>query len=140
MLNLVENLGQKCPFLVKKRKNMQIKETRARTVCVLTAAQKLASAEKIKKLQKDGEKLIKGMFEFTDAGGGWLDFSYRFYPGEPIRTVKITHGEVCDIPIDLAKHLNNCYKKIRLMREKADEGVDTVTKTSRTRFTPMDIM
>ena len=119
---------------------MQVMETRARTVCTLTAEQKAKSAEKIKKLQKDGEKLIKGMFEFVDAQGGWLDFSYRFYPGEPIRTVKISHGEIVDIPTDLAKHLNNVYKKVRVARENADKGTDVITRFSRTRFTPMDIM
>ena len=117
---------------------MQVQESRARTVCVLTSVQKQQAAEKIKKLQKEGEKLVKGMFEFTDAQGGWLDFSYRFYPGEPIRTVKITHGEIVDIPLDLAKHLNNIYKKVRQIRENADGGKDVVQRTSRTRFIPMD--
>lgn len=119
---------------------MLIKETRSKTICTLTAIQKSDAAEKIKQLQKKGEKLVKGIFEFVDAQGGWLDFSYRFYPGEPIRTVKITHGEIVDIPTDLAKHLNNVYKKVRVMREKADQGVDVVTKISRTRFIPMDII
>jgi hypothetical protein len=118
---------------------MQVKETRARLINTLTATQKAESAEKIKQLQKKGEKLVKGIFEFVDAQGGWLDFSYRFYPGEPVRTVKITHGEIVDIPTDLAKHLNNVYKKVRIMRKKADEGRDEVTKISRTRFIPMDI-
>lgn len=119
---------------------MQIQETRSRTVCTLTADQKAKSAERIKKMQKEGEKLVKGVFEFVDAQGGWIDFSYRFYPGEPIRTVKITHGEIIDIPTDLAKHLNNVYKKVRIMRENADQGKDVVQKISRTRFIPMDIM
>lgn len=118
---------------------MKVQETRARSISVLTAEQKQKSAEKIKKLQKEGEKMIKGMFEFTDAQGGWLDFSYRFYPGEPVRTVHITHGEIVDIPLDLARHLNNVYKKIRTMRENADQTQDVVVKTSRTRFIPIDL-
>ncbi len=118
---------------------MQITEVRSKTICTLTAAQKAAAAEKIKKLQKDGEQMVKGIFEFTDAQGGWLDFSYRFYPGEPIRTVKINHGEIVDIPRDLAKHLNNVYKKVRMMPENMDAGTGSVTKISRTRFIPMEI-
>jgi hypothetical protein len=119
---------------------MRIVETRAKAICSLSAEQKAKSAEKIKKLQKDGERMVKGMFEFLDAQGGWLDFSYRFYPGEPVRTVKIMHGEIVDVPIDLAKHLNNVYKKVRLMREDMDKGRDVVTRTSRTRFTPIDML
>jgi hypothetical protein len=119
---------------------MQIMEIRSRTISTMTAEQKAKNAEKIKKLQKDGEKLVKGMFEFVDAQGGWFDFSYRFYPGEAIRTVKITHGEIIDIPWDLAKHLNNVYKKVRMVRENADKGKDVVQMTSRTRFIPMDMI
>ena len=119
---------------------MQIQETRARSICTLTAEQKSKSAERIKKMQKDGEKLVQGMFEFIDAQGGWFDFSYRWYPGEPIRTVKITHGEIVDIPTDLAKHLNNVYQKVRTMKKNLDGGQDIVEKRSRTRFIPMDII
>lgn len=119
---------------------MKVLETRARIICTLTAEQKAKSAEKIKKLQKDGEKLIRGMFEFVDAQGGWFDFSYRFYPGEPIRTIKISHGEIVDIPTDLAKHLNNVYKKVRVIREDADRGRDVITKISRTRFIPHEML
>lgn len=119
---------------------MEVLEMRSRHISTITAEQKAKSAEKIKKLQKDGEKLVKGMFEFTDAQGGWFDFSYRFYPGEPVRKIKITHGEIIDIPKDLALHLNNVYKKVRVMRENADNGRDVVTRYSRTRFIPMDMV
>ncbi len=122
---------------------MQVVQTRARHICTLTAEQKAKSAEKIKKMQKDGEKLVKGIFEFVDAQGGWLDFSYRFYPGEPISTVKITHGEIVDIPLDLARHLNNCYKKVRCMPQTLDgaqKNSEVITKISRTRFIPMDMV
>ncbi|HEY5236102.1 MAG TPA: hypothetical protein VIJ14_07990 [Rhabdochlamydiaceae bacterium] len=119
---------------------MLIQETRARSISVRTAEEKLKSAERIKKIQKEGEKMIKGIFEFVDAQGGWFDFSYRFYPGEPVRTVKITHGEIVDIPMDMAKHLNNVYKKVRMIRENADTGRDVITKISRTRFIPMEMV
>ncbi len=119
---------------------MQIQETRSRVVSTQTVEQKAKTAEKIKKLQKDGEKLIRGMFEFIDAQGGWFDFCYRFYPGEPIRTVKINHGEIVEIPMDLAKHLNGIRKKIRTMRQNADSGKDVVEIVSRTRFTPIDML
>lgn len=131
--------GLRPPFFNQGDK-MKIIEVRSRTISTMTTEQKQKNAEKIKKLQKDGEKVIKGMFEFVDAQGGWFDFSYRFYPGEPIRTVKITHGEIIDIPLDVAKHLNNVYKKVRQMRENADQGRDAVTVTSRTRFIPMDMI
>lgn len=105
-----------------------------------TDAQKEEVKAKIKKMQKEGSKLIRGMFEFVDAQGGWFDFNYRFYPGEAVTKVKIIHGEICDIPTDLAKHLNNVYKKIRMLPDNLDKGAQKVTKISRTRFIPMEML
>lgn len=119
---------------------MQVLEITRKKYAPLSASQKAETEAKIKKMQKEGEKLIRGMFEFTDAGGGWLDFDYRFYPGEPVRKLHIVHGEIFDCPKDLAVHLNNVYKKIRVLKPNLDGGVDTVTKTSRTRFIPMEMM
>jgi hypothetical protein len=124
---------------------MQIIEINKRKFAPASAQQKAEVEEKIKKMRKEGEKMVKGMFEFADAQGGWLDFSYRFFKGDPIRTIKINHGEICDVPVMLAKHLNNCYKKVRMMPKELDEsgrpiGKAPITKTSRTRFIPMDML
>lgn len=109
----------------------------------------------VKKMRKDSEKMIKGMFEFTDAQGGWLDFCYRFFKGEPIMTIRIVHGEICDLPAGIVKHLNNTYKKVRVFgedkaetnsinigRKLPDRGNPSAvfSKTSRMRFIPMDVM
>lgn len=119
---------------------MQVIEISRKKFAPASEAEKTKSKQQIEKLRKEGEKLIRGMFEFVDAQGGWLDFSYRFFPGEPIRTIKINHGEIVDIPILLAKHLNNVYKKVRMMPENADLGKGSMTRISRTRFTPMDML
>jgi hypothetical protein len=119
---------------------MQIIEISRKKFAPASESEKAKSKALIEKMRKEGEKLIRGMFEFVDAQGGWLDFSFRFFPGEPIRTIKINHGEIVDIPILLAKHLNNVYKKVRMMPDNADMGKASVTKISRTRFTPMDML
>ncbi len=124
---------------------MQVTEISANRRSPITETQRAEVQEKIKKMRKDGEKLVKGMFEFIDAQGGWFDFSYRFFPGEPIRTYKIIHGEIIDIPMIVAKHLNNIYVKVRVPSpELSEQGnpvkAGSVSKRSRTRFTPMDMM
>jgi len=124
---------------------MEIKEINKFKYKLPSESEKAKAKEKMEKARKEGEKLVKGMFEFLDAQGGWLDFSYRFFPGEPIRTVRINHGEIVDLPMILVKHLNNIYKKVRTMnREMAESGSlkipATTMKTSRTRFTPMDVI
>lgn len=118
---------------------MQIIELNKKKFAPATPQQKADVEEKIRKMRKEGERMVKGMFEFVDAQGGWLDFSFRYFPGT-IQTIRITHGEVCEIPMILVKHLNNVYKKVRVMPDNLDTGKAVMTKISRTRFTPMDVM
>lgn len=130
---------------------MQIKEISSSKYKLPSESERAKAKEKMDKMRKEGEKLVKGMFEFLDAQGGWLDFSYRFFPGDPIRTVHIVHGEIVDMPMHLVKHLNNVYKKVRIHEDISptnapqDTGGKVAfkappTKYSRTRFTPMDVL
>ena len=105
--------------------------------------------EKEKKLRKEHEKLVKGKFEFVDAQGGWVDFAYRWFKGEPIQVYRLFHGEVCELPMGVVRHLNNTYKKVRNFAantpDKAAELVgrgvpSTYEVQSRIRFTPMEVM
>lgn len=117
---------------------MQVTEINKRKFAPASEAERSTNAERIKKLRAEGDVLVKGMFEFLDAQGGWLDFNYRFFPGEPIRTVRITHGEICDIPRCLMKHLNNIWVKVTTLPKNLDVDKPFVEKRSRTRFTPVD--
>lgn len=69
--------------------------------------------EKLKKMKKEHEKLVKGRFEFSDANGGFLEFSHRIFPGYPIQTITINHGEICELPMGIVKQINNCVHKVR---------------------------
>ena len=104
----------------------------------------LEKEELIKKMRKEDDKIRKGMFEFLDAQGGWLEFTYRKYPGEPIQIIKLYHGEICDLPMGMIKHLNNTKKKVRrYSQELPGEGKKPLRSydvISRVRFTPMDVL
>lgn len=124
---------------------MEIIQINPRKFTSPTAEQRKVVQDKIKQLRKESEKLVTGMFEFPDAPGGWIDFDYRFLPGEPITKVKITHGEMITIPVILAKHLNNTYKIVRSGVPELDEQgrikkLGAITRYSRTRFIQMDLM
>lgn len=98
-------------------------------------------AEEIKKARKEYEKPCKGIFEFVDAQGGWLDFTDRAFPGDPIRQYHISHGEICELPLGLVKRLNNTKKKVRNAQMNADtDQLKTYSFISRIRFTPMDVI
>ena len=94
-------------------------------------------------MRKEDDKMVTGMFEFLDAQGGWLEFTYRKYPGEPIQIIKMIDGEICDLPMGIVKHLNNTKRKIRRFSglseggKKPPRSFDTV---SRVRFTPTSVL
>jgi hypothetical protein len=98
----------------------------------------------LKKMRKEDDKIRTGMFEFLDAQGGWLEFAYRKYPGEPIQMIKLIHGEICDLPMGIIKHLNNTKKKIRRYNmEISPDGKKqprSYEVVSRVRFTPTDVL
>lgn len=100
--------------------------------------------ELIKKMRKSDEKMVNGVFEFIDAQGGWLEFAYRKFPGEPILMLKIMHGENCDLPMGLVKHLNNTKKKVRRynleLHSSAGKPPRSFETISRVRFVPSDML
>jgi hypothetical protein len=120
---------------------MQIKELSRASKKFLT---KEKYEEAVKKLRKEHEKPVKGMFEFLDAQGGWLDFAYRFFKDDPLYTIRLNHGEITELPMGIVKHLNNTKKKIRKMSDQLQPRQRGVPSTydvqSRVRFTPIDVL
>lgn len=105
--------------------------------------------EIVKKARKEYDKPCKGMFEFLDAQGGWLDFTDRFFKDQPILTIRLTHGEICELPMGIVKRLNNTKKKVRtfglnskdLKGELPARGLPSSYEVqSRVRFTPVDYL
>lgn len=123
-----------------KRRIMRITEYKRKQAVPLDREK---ASELIKKTRKEHEKMVKGKFEFLDANGGWIDFTYRFFPGDPIQTIHLIHGEVVDLPMGLVKHLNNTVKKVRKLDmvdlDQTKRGVPAAYNIeSRLRFTPVD--
>jgi hypothetical protein len=102
-------------------------------------------AELVKKARKEYDKPCKGMFEFLDAQGGWLEFTERSFKDQGILTIKLIHGEICELPMGIVKRLNNTKKKIRkfgnVNGELPTRGLPTTYELqSRVRFTPVDYL
>ena len=120
---------------------MEVREISKKVKNTCTPAERDA---KLKEMRKKDDKMVKGMFEFTDAQGGWLEFALRIYPGEPIQMFKFIHGEICDIPMGIVRHLNNTKKKVRRYNLELQKDGKTPPRTyetiSRVRFTPTDFL
>ena len=111
---------------------------------------KVKAKELLDKMRKEHAPMVKGKFEFVDAGGGWIEFNYRIFPEDLLVTYKFVHNEICEIPMGLVKHLNNTVKKIRCFglddgsgrgTQLPDRGVpSTFQATSRIRFIPESVL
>lgn len=97
--------------------------------------------ETLKKMRTEHDRLVRGVFEFTEAQGGWFEFTCRTFPGEPIISYKIYHGETTELPAGIVRLLRNCKKKIRKINpELGSRGVSSTFETiSRVTFTPVDL-
>ena len=85
-------------------------ESVAKEVKREVVTQKLSKEEAKKKLDrqkaKDAEK-VKGVFRYYEMPGGALSFVYKAYKGENSQRYDLVDGQVYEIPLGVAKHLNN---------------------------------
>ena len=102
--------------------------------------------EMIKKMKKEYNVMVKGQFEFVDAEGGFFEFTERMFPGDQISTIQLIHGEICEIPLGLARRLNNTkqkisrYKDVEQMHNGPIKPPRVVETKSRVRFVTMDVL
>ena len=102
--------------------------------------------EMIKKERKQYEIPVKGMFEFIGAEGGFFEFTERKFPGDPISTIQLVHGEICEMPLGIVKRLNNSKQKISRYKdvEQSHKGPikrpRTFETVARVKFTPIDYL
>lgn len=75
-------------------------------------------ADHLRKERVRDAELVKGIFHLHEAPGGSLSFCYRKYKGEPIRRYDLNDGQICELPLGVAKYLNksglypvHCYKR-----------------------------
>lgn len=59
---------------------------------------------------KEDSKLVKGIFKNLEVKGGDLEFAYRKYKEDPIRIYHFEDGKEYEIPMGVAKHINNSTK------------------------------
>ena len=55
--------------------------------------------------ERDREK-VKGIFRFHECEGGVLDFVFRAYKWDNVERYNLVDGQIYEIPLGVAKHLN----------------------------------
>lgn len=83
----------------------------------LSEEEKKKAAELNEKNRAEDARLVKGIFKNLECQGGDVEFAYHKYKGDPTRIYRFVDGEEYEIPLGVAKHLNQqCkYKKSRYL-------------------------
>ena len=63
-------------------------------------------AQNLKYLRDKHREKVKGVFRFYECPGGKLEFFFREFKEDPVEKYSLEDGQVCDIPLGVAKHLN----------------------------------
>lgn len=63
------------------------------------------------KYQRDKDReMVKGIFRFHEVPGGTMSFNFKKYKEDPVERFDLVDGQVYNIPLGVAKHLNsNCW-------------------------------
>lgn len=67
---------------------------------------KEAAAEKLKELISEETRLVKGIFQSFETPGASVKITVKKYPGIPHFERVMTDGEIYEIPLYVARHLN----------------------------------
>lgn len=58
-------------------------------------------------------KMVRGIFRYHEIPNGQMDFMMRKYKGDPLEKYSMKDGEVYEVPLRVARHLNtNCWYPI----------------------------
>lgn len=79
---------------------------------------KRLSPEELRKMTKEQRKVyfawcadrdrekVRGVFRFYERPGGDMEFVYRGWPGDPVEKFTMIDGQTYEIPLGVARHLN----------------------------------
>jgi hypothetical protein len=84
---------------------------------------------------------VKGIFRFYEIPGGEITFYFREFKGDPIQKYTLHDGEICTLPLGVAKHLNsNCWYPIHSHRldENGNASTYVGTKVRRCGFQSLE--
>lgn len=69
--------------------------------------------DQIRKMREKDHKMVKGIFRCFEPRGGSITFVFKKYKGDDVLKYTMTDGQVCEIPLMVAKHLNqDCFYPI----------------------------
>ena len=67
----------------------------------------ISAKEQLKNIKDRESTKVKGTFIYHECPGGTLRFNYHIFAGTPVEKWEFTDGEAKEVPLYIAKHLNN---------------------------------
>lgn len=86
---------------------------------------------------------VKGIFRFHEVPGGLLPVSFRKYKGDPIFSQELRDGEIYELPLGVAVHLQESgwYPVHRLQIDEAGRPSKVIgKKVKRYTFEPLEFL
>ena len=99
------------------------------------------SPEELKSMREKDHKIVKGIFRCYEPRGGSMTFSYRKYKGDDVLKYTLVDGEIYDLPLMVAKHLNqNCWwpKHSHVLDANGNPSVEVGKKMQRCSFESLE--
>lgn len=76
----------------------------------LTKEEKIAADVDLRKEWENDHKMVKGIFRYHECPRGVLGFPFLKYKWDEMQTYNLKDGEIYELPLMVAKHLNtNCW-------------------------------
>lgn len=97
--------------------------------------------DRIKDQQKEESRIVKGRFQCFQPVGGTVQFSFKKYKDDPVTTYTMKDGEIYEVPLSVARHLNqNCRYPVNALSMNADgsQKTDVGRYVPRMSFTPLE--
>lgn len=99
------------------------------------------SDEEMRLLKKKDHKMVKGIFRCYEPRGGSMTFSFRKYKGDDVLKYTLVDGEIYDVPLMVAKHLNqNCWwpKHSHVLDANGNPSIEVGKKVQRCSFESLE--
>ncbi len=84
-----------------------VKEIQMNKKAPLSNERKKEAKDLIEKQWKEESKLVTGIFKNIECPGGKAEFPYKKFPQDNIMIYSLEDGKQYDIPLAVAKHINN---------------------------------
>ena len=99
------------------------------------------TTDEMRKLREKDHQVVKGIFRCYEPRGGSFTFSFKKYKGDTILKYTMTDGQTYEVPLMIAKHLNqNCWypKHSHVMDLNGLPTVDVGKKVQRCSFESLE--